>query len=53
MATKAQERAKQDAFNRLMIEIELLIEHKLLRKLFIRRIIEYYKEKLRNEDLEV
>ena len=49
MANKATERAKQDAFNRLMVEIEILMEYRVLRKRFLRKIIDYYKEILRNE----
>lgn len=53
MDSKKAERAKQDAFNRLMVEIEILIEYRVLRKRFLRKIIDYYKEILKNEEQEI
>lgn len=53
MDSKKAERAKQDAFNRLMIEIEILMEYRVLRKRFLRKIIDYYKEILKNEEQEI
>lgn len=53
MDTKKAERAKQDAFNRLIMEVEVLMEYRILRKRFIRKIIDYYKEQIRNENKEI
>jgi hypothetical protein len=52
MDNKKAERAKQDAFNKLIYEVEVLMEHRILRKRFVRKIIDYYKEKLKNENLQ-
>lgn len=50
MDPKKAERAKQDALNKLIYEIEIFMEFRILRKRFIRNVIDYYKEILKNEN---
>jgi len=49
MVRKTTKAARQSAYAEFITEIELYVEYKLLRKILFRKIVNYYKDNMRNE----
>ncbi len=48
MVRKTTKAARQSAYAVFLAELELYLEYKVLRKVLFRRIINFYKEEMRN-----
>jgi hypothetical protein len=50
MVRETTKEARQHSYAKFLADLEAYVEYRLLRKILLRKIVNYYKEKMRNEE---